>query len=51
MVKLKDFNIMREKWLEDSEVRKEYDRLEIEFQLAQDVLVVREKDKSDSHLR
>lgn len=45
MVKLKDFKQLRDKWLKDPEVRKEYDTLKTEFQLVEEIIKARAKAK------
>ena len=41
MAKLKSFDVVREKWLKDYEVRKNYDVLETEFQIAAQIIKAR----------
>jgi ribosome-binding protein aMBF1 (putative translation factor) len=43
MAKLKDFDVLREKWLSDYGVKKEYDALNIEFQIATEIIKARTK--------
>jgi ribosome-binding protein aMBF1 (putative translation factor) len=43
MAKLKDFKTLRDRWLKDPEVRKEYDALKTEFQLAEEIIKARAK--------
>jgi ribosome-binding protein aMBF1 (putative translation factor) len=43
MAKLKNFDLVREKWLKVYEVRKEYDALETEFQIAAEIIKARAK--------
>lgn len=43
MAKLKNFDMVREKWLKDYEVRKEYDALSVEFQIASEIIKARTK--------
>jgi ribosome-binding protein aMBF1 (putative translation factor) len=45
MAKLKDFRTLKDRWLKDPEVRKEYDDLETEFQLAEEIIKARAKAK------
>ena len=45
MAKLKDFKKLKDQWLKDPEVRKEYDDLEAEFQLAAEIIKARTKAK------
>ena len=45
MGKLKDFKKLRDQWLKDPEVRKEYDALKAEFQLAEEIIKARAKAK------
>jgi ribosome-binding protein aMBF1 (putative translation factor) len=41
MAKLKSFDVVREKWLKDYEVKKNYDVLETEFQIAAEIIKAR----------
>jgi ribosome-binding protein aMBF1 (putative translation factor) len=43
MAKLKSFDLVREKWLKEYEVRKEYYTLETEFQIAAEIIKARTK--------
>jgi ribosome-binding protein aMBF1 (putative translation factor) len=43
MAKLKDFDMVREKWLNDYGVKKEYDSLSTEFQIASEIIKARTK--------
>ena len=43
MAKLKDFDVVREKWLSDYAVKKEYDALSTEFQIATEIINARTK--------
>ena len=43
MTKLKDFNEIKKKWLKDTNVKKEYDSLKEEFQVAEEIIKVRTK--------
>jgi len=43
MAKLKDFKTLRDRWLRDPDVRKEYDALKTEFQLAEEIIKARSK--------
>jgi ribosome-binding protein aMBF1 (putative translation factor) len=43
MAKLKDFDVVREKWLSDYGVKKEYDALNTEFQIATEIIKARTK--------
>lgn len=43
MAKLKDFNEIKRKWLRDPRVRKEYDSLREEFQIAEEIIRARTK--------
>lgn len=43
MAKLKDFRKIKEGWLKDPAVKKEYDALSTEFQIAEEVLKARTK--------
>ena len=43
MTKLRDFDVVREKWLSDYGVKKEYDALSIEFQIATEIIKARTK--------
>ncbi len=45
MAKLKSFDAVREKWLRDYEVKKEYDALSTEFQIAAEIVKARTKAK------
>ena len=45
MAKLKDFKTLKDRWLKDPEVRKEYDDLKAEFQLAEEIIKARAKAK------
>jgi len=45
MAKLKDFKTLRDRWLKDPEVRKEYDTMKAEFQLAEEIIKARAKAK------
>lgn len=45
MTKLKDFKTLKDQWLKDDEVRKEYDALKPEFQLAEELIKARTKAK------
>src|SRR4030042_3402867 len=45
MAKLKDFKTLKDQWLKDVEVRKEYDALKAEFQLAEEIIKARAKAK------
>ncbi len=45
MAKLKDFKKLKDQWLKDPEVRKEYDDLKAEFQLAAEIIKARTKAK------
>lgn len=45
MAKLKNFNMVREKWLRDYDVKKEYDALSTEFQIAAEIIKARTKAK------
>ena len=45
MAKLKDFRTLKDLWLKDPEVRKEYDALKAEFQLAEEIIKARAKAK------
>ena len=45
MSKLKDFKKLRDQWLKDPDVRKEYDTLKAEFQLAEEIIKARAKAK------
>jgi transcriptional regulator with XRE-family HTH domain len=41
MAKLKSFDVIREKWLKDYEVKKGYDALGTEFQIAAEIIKAR----------
>jgi ribosome-binding protein aMBF1 (putative translation factor) len=41
MAKLKNFDVVREKWLKDYETKKNYDALETEFQIAAEIIKAR----------
>ena len=43
MAKIKDFSVVREKWLKDYEVKKEYEALGTEFQIAAEIIKARTK--------
>jgi DNA-binding XRE family transcriptional regulator len=43
MAKLKDFRTLKDRWLKDPEVRREYDALKAEFQLAEEIIKARAK--------
>jgi ribosome-binding protein aMBF1 (putative translation factor) len=43
MAKLKDFDVVRGKWLSDYVVKKEYDALSTEFQIATEIIKARTK--------
>jgi ribosome-binding protein aMBF1 (putative translation factor) len=43
MNRLKDFKTLKDQWLKDAEVRKEYDALNAEFQLAEEIIKARSK--------
>jgi len=45
MAKLKDFKKVKEQWLRDAEVRKHYDEMKAEFQIAEEILKARAKAK------
>jgi len=45
MAKLKDFKTLKNQWLKDPDVRKEYDALKTEFQLAEEIIKARAKAK------
>jgi len=45
MAKLKDFKTLKDRWLKDPEVRKQYDTLKAEFQLAEELIKARTKAK------
>lgn len=45
MTKLKDFKKLKDQWLKDTEVRKEYEALGAEFQLAEELIKARTKAK------
>lgn len=45
MAKLKDFKTLKDQWLKDPEVRKEYDALKAEFKLAEEIIKARAKAK------
>ena len=45
MAKLKDFKKLRDQWLKDPKVRKEYEALKAEFQLAEEIIKARAKAK------
>ena len=45
MAKLKDFDMVREKWLNEYDVKKEYDALSTEFQIAAEIIKARTKAK------
>ena len=45
MAKLKDFDMVREKWLKDYKVKTEYDALGTEFQIAAEIIKARTKAK------
>src|SRR4030065_1792870 len=45
MGKLKNFKKLKDQWLKDVEVRKEYDALKAEFQLAEEIIKARAKAK------
>jgi len=45
MAKLKDFKKLKDQWLKDPEVRKEYDALKAEFQIAEEIIRARAKAK------
>jgi ribosome-binding protein aMBF1 (putative translation factor) len=45
MAKLKDFKKLRDQWLKDPKIRKEYDVLKAEFQLAEEIIKARAKAK------
>jgi ribosome-binding protein aMBF1 (putative translation factor) len=45
MAKLKDFKTLKDQWLKDPEVRKEYDALKTEFKLAEEIIRARAKAK------
>jgi len=45
MAKLKDFKTLKDQWLKDVDVRKEYDALKAEFQLAEEIIKARAKAK------
>jgi len=45
MTKLKDFKKLKDQWLKDAEVRKEYEALRVEFQLAEELIKARTKAK------
>jgi ribosome-binding protein aMBF1 (putative translation factor) len=43
MAKIKDFMEIKKKWLRDSRVRKEYDSLKEEFQIAEEIIRARSR--------
>jgi len=45
MAKLKDFKTLKDQWLKDPKVRKEYDALKTEFKLAEEIIRARAKAK------
>jgi ribosome-binding protein aMBF1 (putative translation factor) len=45
MAKVKEFKKLKDQWLKDTEVRKEYDALKAEFQLAEEIIKARAKAK------
>ena len=45
MAKLKDFKTLKDQWLKDPEVRKEYDALKVEIKLAEEIIRARAKAK------
>ena len=45
MAKLKDFKTLKNQWLKDPDVRKEFDALKTEFQLAEEIIKARAKAK------
>ena len=45
MAKLKDFKTLKDRWLKDPKVQKEYDALKAEFQLAEELIKARTKAK------
>jgi len=45
MAKLKDFKTIKDRWLKKPDVRKEYDALKAEFQLAEEIIKARAKAK------
>lgn len=45
MAKLKDFKTLKDQWLKDPDVRKEFDALKTEFQLAEEIIKARAKAK------
>jgi DNA-binding XRE family transcriptional regulator len=45
MAKLKDFRKLKDQWLKNAEIRKEYEGLKAEFQLAEELIKARTKAK------
>jgi ribosome-binding protein aMBF1 (putative translation factor) len=45
LAKLKDFKTLKDQWLKDPDVRKEFDALKTEFQLAEEIIKARAKAK------
>ncbi len=45
MARLKDFDTVRERWLRDCELKKEYDALGTKFQIAAEIVKARTKAK------
>jgi ribosome-binding protein aMBF1 (putative translation factor) len=45
MAKLKNFDVVRDKWRKEYEVREEYDALNTEFQIAAEIIKARTKAK------
>jgi DNA-binding XRE family transcriptional regulator len=45
MAKLKDFKTLKDQWFKDPEVRREYEALQTEFQLAEELIKARTKAK------
>ncbi|GMR04417.1 MAG: helix-turn-helix transcriptional regulator [Thermodesulfobacteriota bacterium] len=41
MAKIKNFKTIRKKWLDDASVRKEYDSIKEEFQIAEEIIRAR----------
>jgi ribosome-binding protein aMBF1 (putative translation factor) len=41
MAKIKNFSVVRERWLKDYEVKKEYEALSTEFQIAAEIIKAR----------